>query len=464
MNNLLNIKPLRLLLTSRFFPLIPQVFILICFAAIIYGGLIAPDVDAKLAGTLRNTNLAALLVWSLWWPLVIISAVLFGRIWCQVCPMELVNSLVSKIGLKRKVPSFFKSGWVVTLFYAFALLGFIRTFWAHRYPRRMAYFFIFLFGSAVLFALIYEKRAFCNHVCPVGHLLGLYALCSPFEWRAKDKDICAQCKTKECIDPKKYYSLVNRSCTSNLYPAAIQDNRRCLLCTQCLKVCPHGNLRFSLRKPLADFFKSIEINSAEFFLLFFASGLVIWEISEEWDASKKALLFVPDNISRVLGASGEIANFIHAVILFVLLPAIIFLIPALLARLTAGFSLFEAAKKFSLIFLPTIAFTHLLKALFKISSRIPYYSLSVKDPIGYSTAKLIASGGIHLNKSFTNFMFPFLSYIALIVFGGVLISSWLILFKSDAFKNFSIRQKLPFMLIVTVYCAVFIITTIFARF
>jgi len=434
-----------------------QIFLSLCFAVIIYGGIVVPGVDAKLAGTLRNTNFAALLVWSLWWPLIIISAVLFGRIWCQVCPMELVSSLLSKIGLKRKVPSFFKTGWAITIFYSFVLLIIIRTFWAHRYPQRMAFFFLFLFGVTAVFGLIYEKRAFCNYICPVGHLLGLYALCSPLEWRAKNKEVCSSCKTKDCISREKSYTLTKQSCTSNLYPASIKDNRRCLLCTQCLKVCPYGNLRLSLRKPMADFFQSLKISSAEFFFILILSGLVIWEISEEWDAAEETMLYIPNQVNEILGASGELANIVHAIILFVFLPAIIFLIPSFLAKVTNKMSMFEAAKKFSIIILPVIATTHLLKALFKISSRIPYYELTIKDPLGLQTARLIASGDIQLDKSLVNFISPFLNYLTLFLFLGALISSWLIVLKSSSFKTISVQGKVPFLSVILIYCSIFLV-------
>lgn len=255
-----------------------------------------------------------------------------------------------------------------------------------------------------------------------------------------------------------------KSCTSNIYPASIKDNRRCLLCTQCLKVCPYGNLRLPLRKPMADFFQSLKISSAEFFFILILSGLVIWEISEEWTVSKNAMLYVPDQVSKMLGASGELANFIHTIILFVFLPIIIFLIPAFFGKVIGKMSMFEAAKKFSIIFLPVMAATHLLKALFKISSRIPYYALTIKDPLGLSTANMIDSGNIQLDKSFTNFISPFLSYTALFLFLGALIFSLLIVLKSSSFKTISSPRKIPFLLVILIYCSIFLVITIFARF
>jgi len=143
--DLLKNKTIHTLFFSKYYPVAAQIIFLIFFMVLIYGGIVVPDVDPNLVNTLRNTNFASLLVWSLWWPLIILSAVFLGRVWCQVCPMELINSLLSKIGLKRKVPLFLKSGWLISLFYTLILVIIIHTFWAHRYPRRMALYLLLPF-------------------------------------------------------------------------------------------------------------------------------------------------------------------------------------------------------------------------------------------------------------------------------------------------------------------------------
>ena len=464
MNNLLRYRIVGGPAASRSYPLVAQVIVLLCFVLVIVGGLAAPHVPARMTGTLRNTNLAALVVWSLWWPLVIISAVLFGRVWCQVCPMELVNFLVGRIGLKRAAPRFLTSGWGVALFYSLALLGFIRTLWANRYPERMAYFFLFLLASTVVVGLIFEKRAFCNFLCPVGRLLGLYGCCAPLEWRADDAQTCQDCRSKDCVDVGNAYKLTGRGCTSNLYPASIEDNRSCHICTQCRKVCPQGNLRLSLRKPMADFFTSIRLSSAELFLLFLASGLVAWEMAEEWTPARNVLEFVPNTVSAWLGFSGEAANFVHTMVLFALLPAVIFLIPGLTGKRANRIPLLESAKAFSLMFLPVVALSHLVKALFRITSRLPYYPLAFRDPVGYTTATLIASKDVVPDTSISSALFPWVSWVAMFVLAAALASAWWIGLKSPAYRTFGRAGRFPYLGSVTLYAAAIILVTVFARF
>ena len=132
------------------------------FVILIAGGLAANTNDMAFAKVLRNTNLANLIVWSYWWPLIILSAVFFGRVWCMVCPMELLTSLAAKVGLRRKPPDFFRSGWIITGFYILILFIGIHTLAIHRVPFRMAIYMILLLSSAVVAGLLFSRNTFCR--------------------------------------------------------------------------------------------------------------------------------------------------------------------------------------------------------------------------------------------------------------------------------------------------------------
>ncbi len=261
--DLFRLPPLKALYNSRYFPLIPQLVTLGVFILLIWGGFGLFTEDMDFAKVLRNTNLANLIVWSYWWPGVIIVAILAGRHWCTVCPMELITSLSGKFGLKRKPGRFLRSGWAITLFFAFILVVGVHTLAIHRVPGRMAVYMILLLAVAFLVGLIWEKRTFCTYLCPVGHLLGLYALLSAMEWRVQSRDCCDRCKTKECIAKSRQYLITARSCTSELYPTEIRDNRKCILCSPCLSSCPHDNISLRIRKPFAGLASDPKLSSAE---------------------------------------------------------------------------------------------------------------------------------------------------------------------------------------------------------
>jgi len=140
--DLLKIRWINRVFHSRWFPLVPQLAMLAAFGLLVAGGIGVSTDDMAFAKVLRNTNLANLVVWSYWWPLIIVAAVLLGRVWCMVCPMELVSYLASRVGLRRKVPDWFDSGWLITVFYALVLIVGIHGLAMHRVPRRMAFYLL----------------------------------------------------------------------------------------------------------------------------------------------------------------------------------------------------------------------------------------------------------------------------------------------------------------------------------
>jgi len=223
------------------FPLVLQLMTLVVFMLLIIDGFAADTNDMTSAKILRNTNLANLVVWSYWWPVIIISAIFFGRIWCMVCPMELLTSLAARIGLKSKPNRFVRSGWIITLFYILILFVGIHTLSIHRVPFRMSIYLLILLTSTVIVGLVFRRNTFCAYICHVGHLLGLYARLAPFGWSTGDMSICRNCKDHPCTAGVNAYIFQGCSCGVNLYPAHIEDNTNCLLCGQCVKSCDRNN-------------------------------------------------------------------------------------------------------------------------------------------------------------------------------------------------------------------------------
>lgn len=461
--NLLNIGLIRRLCLSRWFPLAAQLVTLVAFGLLIAGGLGVKTSDDGFAKVLRNTNLANLLVWSYWWPLIIVASILLGRAWCTICPVELITALAGRIGLRRKVPHLFKSGWVITIFYSLVLLLGIRTLSIHRFPQRMAIYMLILVGAAVVVSLIYQKRAFCSYVCPVGHLLGLYALVSPFEWRADDPSVCKSCKTKDCVTVKNHYRMVGRSCTSNLYPATIKNNRDCLLCTQCLKACPFDNLRFSTRRPFADFFQAIDIRAAQAAFILLLSGFVVYEILSEWSLSKMILTWLPNHVVNFLALAGPAADVVAGIVMFVIFPAFLFLSVVGAAKLLSGAPPGAVIKVFALLLLPTMAAAHLIKAILKMVSRIPYWPYVLSEPAGIETARKIMDKTLELDQSVPDALYPAVTFVATAVLLAALAVTLLIMSKSAAVKNLPARANYPILLGTLAYWCVFAVTIVMWR-
>jgi len=448
----------------RLFPVSVQILMLLVFLALIVLGWQVTTDDDHFAKILRNTNISNLVVWSYWWPLVIISAIVFGRVWCMVCPMELLSFGACRIGLNRSVPRWMKSGWVITLFYAAVLLIGIHTLNAHRLPHRMAWYLVVLLGSAILTSLVFEKRAFCSYVCPVGHLLGVYAMLSPLRWGVRDTAICRDCKSKDCIATGNQGKLIGRSCTSGLYPAENKANRACLLCTQCAKSCPNNNPGLVLQKPLNAFYSPNLLNAAQISFMLLVAGFVVYEILSEFKPSKAILTWIPTWFNGWAGWYGSAAALSSAVIMFVVFPAVFMAMFYGVKRLigTSDGGAFVSMLTFLLV--PTMAAAHIIKGLVKMNTRLEYFPHVFGDLRGVQTATKIQSGEIVVESSIAASLESAISWIAAGLLVTALIYSVHVLFKSAMSRPFGKRIKMLSLVAVLFYWAVFAATIYAWRF
>ena len=386
------------LLRARAFPMIPQMLFLLAFVLAIAGAWGVDATDAKVLKELRNTNLANLAVWSFWFPLVIASAVLFGRLWCMVCPMELVTSWSARVGLRLRVPRWVQSGWLMPLLYFTILFFGIHCFSIHRSPERMAWYMLTLLALSAGVGLLFEKRAFCAFVCPVGPLLRLYSKMAPVTWRVQDQAVCEGCKTKDCIAARHLYHWQGRSCGNSIYPPAIVGNGECILCTQCAKVCPNDNPTLALRRPFADFVQPEVLRSVEACFLLIVSGFVIYELLTEWKTSEAVLLWAPDYLKAALGIADRwYAGLVHATLIFLGIPLTLWLSGWVIDRLRGAQWPFPAyLTQFAIAIIPIAAAGHLCKATLKTTTRLAYLPHVAGDPIGLANARAIADGSLKL--------------------------------------------------------------------
>ncbi|MBW1902969.1 MAG: hypothetical protein JRJ20_15280, partial [Deltaproteobacteria bacterium] len=251
-----------------------------------------------------------------------------------------------------------------------------------------------------------SRNTFCAHVCPVGHLLGLYARYAPMGLGVRDRSVCLECKDQSCISNKTAYKFQGRSCGVGLLPEKIEDNTQCLVCGQCLKACDRNNPGIDGRPNPGWFprrwFKDIlnlkPLTPAQAAFCLVVSGFVIYEVFTEWGTTKGLLLWMPSKVDQAFGTSGALGyGMVNSLTLFVALPAFLWLLPFGAFRLSGGrLPLRDYLLKFGISFIPIMAAAHAVKALLKMTSRIPYWEHVVADPLGVETARRILDKTIQL--------------------------------------------------------------------
>ena len=242
--DLLQVPWLRRILASRWPLLTARTLTLAGFVFTILAGIFGSVVGSH--------NFAIIFVWIAWWTaLKVVFIPAGGRSWCSICPIPMPGEWLQQGGVLRRSgkrrglrlswPKKLRGYWLqgggflaIGLFSALTLTD----------PRVTAWVLLGLILLAVALSLVFERRAFCSYVCPIGGFTGLYAQAAPIELRVKDHAICKTHVQKTCY----------QECPWGVYPVALRDNAACGLCMECVRVCPHDNLAVNLRPFGQDLF------------------------------------------------------------------------------------------------------------------------------------------------------------------------------------------------------------------
>ena len=153
----------------------------LAFVALIAAPIVLPA--SEIAREMGQT--ARFLIWTLWFPLVFLSVLVTGRLWCGVlCPMGAASEWMNGIGPKRKVPAWLRwEGTPIASFLIVTILG--QTVGVRDYPSAILEVFGVTLLAALAIGYFYgqgqRKRAWCRHACPIGLLLGVFSRLGPVD-------------------------------------------------------------------------------------------------------------------------------------------------------------------------------------------------------------------------------------------------------------------------------------------
>jgi len=173
-----------------------------------------------------------------------------GRFLCGICPFAAAGDLANRFkSFNRQIPKILVSygrynaiGLIVLVFWFEGVTSIPRS------STLTAYLIIFILSGAVISGLIFERRAWCRYVCPLGGLFGVYSLASITSLKANRSVCLNQCETHDCY----LGTQLTKGCPMYLHPYGLENGRDCVLCMNCYKNCSHSSIRVNLQVPGSD--------------------------------------------------------------------------------------------------------------------------------------------------------------------------------------------------------------------
>jgi NosR/NirI family nitrous oxide reductase transcriptional regulator len=207
-------------------------------------------------------NFGTAITWYIWFCLVFLLMVVVGRAWCLMCPFGGLGEWVqrrtlwkrtqSHLGLGLKFPERLAQYGFLTSVGTFVLLTWLEEFFniaGPGNPKSTSYMVLGIVTSALLFFLIFERRAFCRYICPLSGLIGTVGSMGMVAgFRTRDREVCLTCETKDCMRGGEN----GYGCPWYTWPGSADSNAACGLCSECYKGCPSNNVGLFVQRPLTS--------------------------------------------------------------------------------------------------------------------------------------------------------------------------------------------------------------------
>ncbi|PCK07912.1 MAG: hypothetical protein COA42_11805 [Alteromonadaceae bacterium] len=284
-------------------------------------------VTAGLWGTpIVERNIATSITWNLWWAGIVVAILFSGSAWCAICPWDNIATCLvehrlwrrsnSHTRLHLKVPVILRSVWPASLlFIGFTWLelgvGIVSS------PYATAVLAVLMVVLATTCLALYEGKAFCRYMCPVGRTVGAYSQLSPVALRPIDLDVCRSCTSLECY----HGSDLIAPCPTKLVMGRLQENTYCTACGNCSQSCPSKNIAWQLRSPSYEVMVSARPHTDEACFMLILFSLTVFHgftMLDSWPDMMSAM-------ARSFGDSGKLLiSFSVGLVACIMVPSLIY--------------------------------------------------------------------------------------------------------------------------------------------
>lgn len=192
-----------------------------------------------------NLTLAAQFAfWGIWWPFVLVSMVLVGRVWCGVfCPEGALSEFASRWSRGYAVPRWITwSGWPFLAFAGTTIYGQMTS--VYGYPKPVL---AVLGGStlaAIVVGLLYgrNKRVWCRYLCPVNGVFAVLSKLAPLSFQVD--------RAAWAASPKPTKGGASFNCAPLVPVKTMRGAGACHMCGRCSG--HRGAVRLALRSPNSE--------------------------------------------------------------------------------------------------------------------------------------------------------------------------------------------------------------------
>ncbi len=250
-----------------------QALMLLVFATVVLGPLVLGQTPIGPEPFRDAGAISGMLLWGVWLPAVMLTAVIVGRAWCGLlCPMGAGSEWMSRIGLNRTIPGWLRwTGLPLVSFLAISVLN--EAAGADENATAMAILFGSLFIAALAVGFLFgrDKRAWCRHACPIGMTLGVLGRLSALTFLPKRLSTGGESYTEKT------------PCPTMIDLKRKTESRHCVACGRCVAPRSNGGLEITLRRPGSELATIARANPklVEVLFLFSAIGIAAAVLLED---------------------------------------------------------------------------------------------------------------------------------------------------------------------------------------